>query len=114
MCPAVDIAFSLSHLWVVAPHVLCVCELLVAIIQRRDFKNIDAVNTNSEHPRQMGAFMSDTIVGSVYMALGLSAVYVWVVLLCVLTPGLLGLVLDKALLLRSVGRFYIFECSKSA
>ena len=58
--------------------------------------------------------MSDTIVGSVYMALGLSAVYVWVVLLCVLTPGLLGLVLDKALLLRSVGRFYIFECSKSA
>ena len=58
--------------------------------------------------------MSDTIVGSVYMALGLSAVYVWVVLLCVLTPGLLGLVLDKALLLRSVGRFYILECSKSA
>ena len=48
--------------------------------------------------------MSDTIVGSVYMALGLSAVYVWVVLLCVLTPGLLGLVLDKALLVWCAGR----------
>ena len=38
MCPAVDIALSLSHLWVVAPHVLCIRELLLAIIQRRVVK----------------------------------------------------------------------------
>ena len=34
-----------------------------------------------------------------------SSVRVKVVLLCVLTPGLLSLVLDKALLPQSVGRF---------
>ena len=75
MCHAVDIALSLSHLCVVAPHVLCARELfLLAIIHRRDVEIIYAVNAYCEHRREMVVFMSDTIVSFVYMALGLSAV----------------------------------------
>ena len=82
MFHAVDIALSLSHLWAVALHVLCVREpLLLAIILRRDFKLIDAVNAYCEHRREMGVFMSDAIVGFVYIALGLSSVRVRAVLL---------------------------------
>ena len=55
-----------------APHVLCIRELLLAIIHRRDFKIIDAMNAFCEHRREMGVFMSDTNVSFVYMALGLS------------------------------------------
>ena len=41
VCPAVDIALSLSHLCVVAPHVMCVRELSLTIIQRREIKIIE-------------------------------------------------------------------------
>ena len=38
MCPAVDIALSLWHLWFVAPSVLGVHELLLAVMRRRELK----------------------------------------------------------------------------
>ena len=69
---------------------------LLAIIHRRELKIIDAMNASCEHRREMGVFMSDAIVSFVCRALGLSSVRVRAVLLCVLTPGLVGLLLDKA------------------
>ena len=76
MCPAADIALSLSHLWGVAPYLLCVLELvLLPIIQQRDFKILDAMNAYCEHQREMGVFMSDAIVSFGYIALEYSAVY---------------------------------------
>ena len=75
MYPAVDIALSLSHLWVVTPHVCCVRELLLAIVQQRDFKIMYAVDACCEHRRGMGVFMPDAIVSFVYVAMGLPAVY---------------------------------------
>ena len=39
MCLAVDIALSLSQVWVVVPYVLCAREVLLAIIQRRELKD---------------------------------------------------------------------------
>ena len=74
ICHAVDIALSLSHLWVMAPHVLCVRELLLAIIQRRDLKIIDAANAYCEY-RRMGVLMLDAIVSCVHVVMGFSAVY---------------------------------------
>ena len=62
----------------------------------------DDVPRGRERRGEMGMFVSDAIVSFVYTWYrvgALSIVRVRVVLLCVLTPSLLALVLDKALLL---------------
>ena len=55
-------------------------------------KSFDAVNAFGKHRREMGVLTSDAVI-FLYMAL------------CVLTSGLVGFVLDKALLLWSEGPF---------
>ena len=93
ICPAVDITLSLPHVWVVAPGVLRVTELLLAIIQRRDSKIIDAANAHCEH-RRMGVYMSDAIVSCVCCVGILSSVRVRVVPLY-MALGLLGMILNE-------------------